>query len=103
MTSKRRKLVTGSKSSTDPNVLLASGVKKAIEKSTAGASSSSSAAQRTSRIDETVASIAGDSGVQQSFREHLRQTIRSRTETDPDYNVERFPSCSKYLSNNEQN
>lgn len=106
MTSKRRKVLLAGKL-TEPSALLAGSIKKAIEKTTttttsATAASSSSNRTGANRAGDVSTSIAADSIVQQSFREHLRLAVRSRTETDPNYSPERFPSCSSFVSSNQQ-
>lgn len=105
MTPKRRKLVTASKPPTDPNQLLADGLKKAIEKAgcsaNSGSTGPSTAASRSQRVDEIANAIASDATIQSSYRERLRQSVKAKTDKDKDFNAERFPSSSKFVNNNQ--
>lgn len=96
MSSKRRKLVTGTKPPTDPKQLLADTLKNAIQNA---GSSSSSTRLSPAQIEERVNTIASDSAVQSSFRERLRKDIKDKTDKDVDYDPERFPNCSKFVNN----
>lgn len=100
MTPKRRKLVTATKPSTDPNKLLTDSLKQAISK--AGLSSHPTTGPSSSRMssDEVVRSIVGDATTQSSYRERLRKEVKDKTEKDVDYDPERFPNCSKFVDNN---
>lgn len=100
MTSKRRKLVTSTKPSTDPNKLLTDSLKKAIYE--AGLSRTQPSGPGSSRVssDEVVRSIVEDAATQSSYRERLRKEVKEKTDKDVDYDPERFPNCSKFVNNN---
>jgi len=112
MSSKRRKLINGSKPSVvEPNNMISQGVRQVLQSSRlnnrsgvgSGSSSSSSAgtvANTAAAIEEAIASNPHIHEPYGSYEQAILNHVQNRISTDPDYNPERFPNCSKWIKKN---
>lgn len=103
MSSKRRKLINGSKPAiSEPTSILSQGVRQVLQSRvgrTAGASSSSSAANA-SALDEAIASNPHIQEPYGSFEQAILDHVQSRVQNDPDFSSERFPNSAKWVKKN---
>ncbi|GAB0100361.1 hypothetical protein DMENIID0001_163930 [Sergentomyia squamirostris] len=90
MSSKRRKMITCSKPSSDIQEVLNDSVRHAIKSTGLTRASSTS-------IDEISRTIASDSNVQSAYQEEMKATLGQHVKNHPDYKPDRFPSSSKYF------
>lgn len=97
MTVKRRKVVQGSKPSTQVKALISDGLKKAIQK--AGNSSGNSSSGNSSRtVEEIVETISTDATIQASFTESVKKVVKDRAEASPeDFDKQKYPNCGNFL------
>lgn len=103
MSSKRRKLINGSKPAiSEPTSILSQGVRQVLQSRVgraAGASSSNSAANA-SALDEAIASNPHIQEPYGSFEQAILDHVQSRVQNDPDFNSDRFPNSAKWVKKN---
>lgn len=110
MSSKRRKLINGSKPSlVEPNNIITQGVRQVLQASRlnrvvgSGSSASSSAgtvANTAAAIEDAIASNPHIHEPYGSYEQAILNHVQNRISTDPDYAPERFPNCSKWINKN---
>lgn len=109
MSSKRRKLISGSKpAAAEPNVMLVRGVRDVLQSRAPriGGSSSSAASSSTataSTISSITESIASNQHIQEpygSYEQAILNHVQNRLSTDVDYNPDRFPNTTKWINKN---
>lgn len=103
MSSKRRKLINGSKPSIiDPNNILGQGVRTVLQSRVgrAGSSSAASTSANISAVDEAIASNSHIHEPYGSFEQAILEQVQQRIQNDTDFNSERFPNTSKWLNKN---
>lgn len=92
MSSKRRKLISSTKpSGSNPSQILTDTLRQVIQ----------SQSNANSIMLNTEESLAAHPHIQEpygSFEQAVRSNIQKRIESDPDYNAERYPNCSKWLN-----
>lgn len=105
MSSKRRKLINGSKpSAVEPNNMLAQGVRQVLQSRASrngGAAASSSSENGTAAsVDEAIASNQHIQEPYGSYEQAILNHVQSRITSDADYSSERFPNSSKWVKKN---
>lgn len=107
MSSKRRKLINSSKpTAVEPNNILPQAVRQVLQSrvmngaSTATASSSTSIASTATSLDEAIASNQHIQEPYGSYEQALLNNVQNRIRADADFNPDRFPNCSKWISKN---
>lgn len=92
MSSKRRKLISSTKpSGSNPSQILTDTLRQVIQ----------SQSNANSIMLTTEEGLAAHPHIQEpygSFEQAVRSNIQKRIETDPDYNPERYPNCSKWMN-----
>lgn len=111
MSSKRRKLVNGTKpSAAEPNSMLGQGIRQVLHNriprvggsgsSTSSTLSSTTSASTLTALNETIASNPHIQEPYGSYEQALLQHVQNRINTDPDFSPDRFPNTSKWAKKN---
>lgn len=87
-------------SSTNAQHMLAEDIRQAVQstgKTGAASSSQGTSSGSATAVDEVVAAIAGDSTIQNAYREEMKTNLSQRIKDDADFESEKYPNSSKYL------
>lgn len=98
MPSKRRKVVSNSKRRGNVSQIISERVQHAVEASGVGTSVSRDGSGAVTGPEQLGQAAAGDIALQQAYREQVLVSLRQRVHSDPDFNPERFPNTTSYLS-----
>lgn len=102
MSSKRRKLINGSKPAVaEPTSILNQGVRQVLQsRARNSGASTSSASANVNAIEEAIATNPHIQEPYGSFEQAILDHVQNRIQNDPDYSSERFPNTSKWIKKN---